>query len=306
MSDRRINLVLIVAVVVAIGSGVGVFSLLKRARASAAPTRTVVVATSDIADGRVLTAADVRLAAVPDAAVPAGAYTSPDSVVGRVTRIPVLAGEPLVPARLAPVGASGGLEVRIGRGKRAMPVRIEDAAASVVQPNSRVDVILVTTLPNGAPAAAKVILSNKRVLSVGGQMERSTAAAPAPAATLATLELTPAEAERLALAISAGRIQFVLRGYGDTSDEASVVGDTPVPDATPVGRRPRMRRVPVAPANKTPRSPAPTEPAPDVPATTPTASIPATPRAEMATVQVLRRGGAVTNLTFPRKDTIRQ
>lgn len=299
-SDRRINLVLFAAVVVALGSGLGVFSLLNRARAAAAPSITVVVAATDIADGHVLTAADVRIASLPDVAVPPGAYASPDSVIGRVTRIPVLAGEPLVPARLAPVGAGGGLEVRIARGKRAMPVRIDDAAIAVVQPNSRVDVILVTTLANGAPGVARRILSNKRVLSVGGQMERAAPGAmTAAAATMATLEVTPAEAEQLALAMTAGRIQFVLRGYGD-SDERE--GASPDGDASTAAdslvRRPRGMK---------PRSGATaTRPQPPLAAAPSTVPVPvaAVRRADSTTVQVFR-GGAVTHLTFPRKDTIR-
>lgn len=321
MSDRRINLVLLVAVVVALGSGIGVFSLLSKARASAAPTRTVVVATGDIPDGRVLTPEDVQLAALPDAAVPDSAFTTPDSVIGRVTRIPVLAGEPLVPARLAPMGAGGGLEVRIGRGKRAMPVRIEDAAASVIQPNSRVDVILVTTSPNGVPGGARLILANKRVLSVGGQMERAAPSAPSPTpvATLATLEVTPSEAERLALAMTTGRIQFVLRGYGDADDDPSVEESTSPP--SPPTRVERAQAPSARPAIGWPRGTrartwngAGSNPAPGVtPATEPAGTpdraperTPTTPRRpDTATVQVFRRGGAVTNLTFPRKDTIR-
>lgn len=310
MSDRRINIVLLTAVVVALSSGLGVFSLLKKARASASPTRTVVVAANEIADGHVLRAEDVRLATLPDAALPEAAFTTPDSVIGRVTRIPVLAGEPLIPARLAPVGAGGGLEVRIGRGKRAMPVRIEDAAASVIQPNSRVDVILVTTMANGAPGGARRVLSNKRVLSVGGQMERATSATatPVPVATMVTLEVTPLEAEQLALAMTAGRIQFVLRGYGDTDDDetstapagaSSSPSGTPAPTAPRASRRNRRSRFTPAPAP----APASTPPAPPAAAEVPPP--PAPRRPDTATVQVLRRGGAVTNLSFPRKDTIR-
>jgi len=308
VSDRRITLVLLIAVVVALASGLGVYSLLRNAQSSGASTVTVVVAARDVADGHVLSPADVQLAPLPEAAVPDSAFTSPDSVIGRVTRIPVLAGEALIPARLAPVGAGGGLEVRIGRGKRAMPVRIEDAAASVIQPNSRVDVILITTLANGAPGAARLILSNKRVLSVGGQMERiapTPGAAPAPTATatIATIEVTPAEAERLAVAMTSGRIQFVLRGYGDLDEppaEDPAAGSASRVDSAPSPRVRRRRiggiRVPVPPPAAAAATPTPT------PLVSPAPS-PAR-RPDTTTVQVFR-GPAVTRMSFPRKDTIR-
>lgn len=310
MSDRRINLVLLIAVVVAIGSGLGVFSLLRSAQAaSAAPTSLVVVAAADIVDGRVLTAQDIRLAPVPKAAIPAGAFVSPDSVIGRVTRMPVLAGEPMIPARLAPVGAGGGLEVRIGRGKRAMPVRIEDAAAAVIQPNSRVDVILISLGANGALGDAHVIMANKRVLSVGGQMERastaSMAAAPIPASTMATLEVTPAEAERLAMAMNTGRIQFVLRGYGDTDTGIAMeLPELTTPRPTVPSRRRRKRSTPTtgatADANGVAVAPLPqpaaVPPAPATPAVT-------RKRADSATVQVFR-GTAESKLSFLKKDSV--
>ena len=308
LNDRRISLVLLVAVVVAIGSGVGVFSLLRNAQTSAGgPTTMVVVAAGDLADGRLLTAQDVRLSPVPKAAVPEGAFTAPDSVIGRVTRIPVLAGEPLIPARLAPVGASAGLEVRISRGKRAMAVRIEDAAAAVVQPNSRVDVLLITLGANGLPSGARVIMSNKRVLSVGGMMERTAAAPgaaiPIPASTLATLEVTPAEAARLAVAMNTGRLQFVLRGYGDTEPTADTADDTEPASASPTqpaqpARRGR-RRTDTPPAPGTPAVMVPSPAAPDSTPRLPSAR----KRADSTTVQVFR-GPALSKLSFPKKDSV--
>ena len=305
LNDRRISLVLLVAVVVAIGSGVGVFSLLRNARTSAGgPTTMVVVAAGDLADGRLLTAQDVRLSPVPKAAVPEGAFTVPDSVIGRVTRIPVLAGEPLIPARLAPVGASAGLEVRISRGKRAMAVRIEDAAAAVVQPNSRVDVLLITLGANGLPSGARVIMSNKRVLSVGGMMERTAAAPgaaiPIPASTLATLEVTPAEAARLAVAMNTGRLQFVLRGYGDTEPTTDTADDTEPASASPTqpARRGR-RRTDTPPAPGTPAVMVPSPAAPDSTPRLPSAR----KRADSTTVQVFR-GPALSKLSFPKKDSV--
>ena len=302
MSDRRTTVVLVVALVVALGAGLGVYSLLRSARTDAGQTVAVVVAARDIPDGRVIEPADVRLSSLAASALPEGAYTSPDSVIGRVTRIPVLATEPLIPARLAPVGASGSLEVRIARGKRAMPVRIEDAAATVIQPNSRVDVILITALANGAPSAARLILSNKRVLSVGGQMERSaTELLPAPTSTIATIEVTPAEAEELAMAMTSGRLQFVLRGFGDLDQDPApaVAAPTPISNDPPRRRSRRRREEPQTVAPAPPSTPRPSSPPP----VAPTAAAPG--RRDSSAVVQIYRGPAVTRMTFPKTDTIR-
>src|SRR5204862_3045050 len=80
----------------------------------------------------------------PIATVPAGAFASTDSLIGRVTRVAVFEGEPIVPGRLAPSGTGPGIEVKITPGKRAMALRINDIAgvSGLIQPNSRVDVLV--------------------------------------------------------------------------------------------------------------------------------------------------------------------
>jgi Flp pilus assembly protein CpaB len=61
---------------------------------------------------------------------------------------------------------------------------------------------------------AKLFMENLKVLSVGSRVTRSTDNEPINATT-ATLEVTPSEAEQVALAMKEGNIQLVLRGYGD-------------------------------------------------------------------------------------------
>lgn len=98
-----------------------------------------------------------------------------------------------------------------------MAVRIDDVAgiAGMVQPNSRVDVMLTTTDATAQGAqVSKLFMSNMRVLSVGARSTRGDDGQPINAPTV-TLEVTPEEAERLALATREGAVQLVLRGYGD-------------------------------------------------------------------------------------------
>jgi pilus assembly protein CpaB len=101
-----------------------------------------------------------------------------------------------------------------------MSVRINDVAgiAGLLQPNSRVDVLVTLRdeLAQGRQVA-KLFMENMRVLSVGTQVEPGSDGRPINAAT-ATLEVTPEEAERLAIASNTGSIQLVLRGYGDPNN----------------------------------------------------------------------------------------
>src|SRR5918999_4990256 len=183
-------------------------------------TQRIVVASREIPEGAVIDRLAVTAAAWPRATVPAGAFSSLDSVVGRITRVAIFGGDPIVPARLAPAGSGPGLEVKIAAGKRAMGVRINDVAgiSGLIQPNGRVDVLVTLRTDGvGQRQVAKVFMENMRVLSVGRQMERDGDGEPIDATT-ATLEVTPDEAERLAVAMNQGSIQLVLRGYGDPSN----------------------------------------------------------------------------------------
>jgi len=190
--------------------------LVANSRPVSVPLQSVVVANRDIPEGSPIDRLALVLASWPATTVPAGAYSSIDSVVGRVTRVNVFSGEPIVPGRLAPAGTGPGLELKIPPGQRAMAVRINDVAgiSGLIQPNSRVDVLVTIADQATGKQVAKLFMENMRVLSVGTEIQRD-ASGKANTATTVTLGVTPEEAERLAIAMNTGSIQLVLRGYGD-------------------------------------------------------------------------------------------
>jgi pilus assembly protein CpaB len=277
MAERRYTVVFLVAIVLALGATYGVFRALQSIRqASHVAVENVVVADHDIPEGAVIQAGEITTSEWPAASAPAGAFSVRDSVVGRVTRVAVFAGEPIVPGRLAPVGTGPGIEVKITPGKRAMAVRIDDLAgiSGLVQPNSRVDVLITMH------GMAKLFMENMRVLSVGTQVFRDEEGKPIRAST-ATLEVNSEEAERLAIAAGSGVVQLVLRGYGDPDSvktRGATAGDVlaqlrenpPVPvfhpDPDPPVRHhatPTPRHVELSPAPVVTFSPAPTPKRPD-------------------------------------------
>ena len=227
MAAKRYTLIFGGAIVVALGSTFGVYRILEETKASArVATGPVVIAQKDMAEGASIDRMAVVVAQWPVQTIPAGAFTSIDSVAGRVTRVAVFKGEVLVPGRLAPDGTGAGLEVKIAPGKRALSFRINDVSgiAGLIQPNSRVDIVVV--MDGGAEKGriAKLFMENMRILAIGSAPQRSEDGRPINA-TVATVEVTPSEGEQLALVTAQGQIQLMLRGYGDP-DGAKTPGAT--------------------------------------------------------------------------------
>ncbi len=303
MGDRRFGLILFLAVLVAGAAGFGVYRYVQQAQENArVPVGPVVVAAVDMNEGHVVASGDAKVVQLPLSSIPPGAYQVVDSVVGRVTRIPVFSTEALVPGRLAPVGTGAGLEIKIAPGKRAMAVKIDEVAglSGLIQPNSRVDVLVTLAAEgSGSQQRAKMFMSNMRVLSVGSQMERGPDGQPM-AATTAALEVTPVEAEQLAVASNQGKIQLVLRGYGDP-DTVTTKG------ATMSDMIRRTEPVAVAPA---PSRPTPTAvKKPSVPAPAPVVAVPApaTPRRpDSSVVQVYRGTAEVKAQTVEKRDSTKR
>lgn len=305
MAERRYTVVFGVAVLVAAAATFGVWRVLQSAEArNRVTTVPVVVARRDIPDGYSIERDAIGTSTWPAQTVPAGAFQRVDSVIGRVARVPIFKGEPIVPGRLAPLGTGPGLEVKISPGKRAMAVRINDIAgiSGLIQPNSRVDVLVTMRDPGGnrANQVAKLFMENMRVLSVGTNVQRGDDGMPVDGKT-ATLEVTPDEAERLAVAQGQGTIQLVLRGYGDpdsintsgasSQDVLAALRDAPV--ASPVVTPPVRRTV---------SRPKPNPEPPPVVVAPPVQVAP--PKPDTAVVKIFR-GSAVSTEKF-EKDTTRK
>jgi len=292
MAGRRYTFVFYGAVAIAALATFGVYRVLENTKASSrVATRPLVVAAKSIPEGTAIDRASLSVREWPVATVPAGAYSNADSLIGRVTRVAVFEGEPFVPGRLAPSGTGPGIEVKITPGKRAMALRINDVAgvSGLIQPNSRVDV-LVNIRSDGGRQVSKLFMENMRVLSVGTRVERDAEGKAIEAAS-AALEVTPDEAERLAVAVNQGSIQLVLRGYGDP-DSVRTKGANSSDVLSQLGQAPERSPEPARPA---PRRSAP-QPRPVTP--TPVVAAPP-PKPDSLTVTVFR-GGDVQKQRFEK------
>ena len=179
----------------------------------------VVVTTAPLATGVLLQASDVKLVPWPAAAPVAGAFTDIKTVINRGLLTPLLANEPITADRLAPVSAGGGLTPSIRSGMRAMSVKVNEVigVAGFVVPGTRVDV-LVTIRRGTDDTMTRTVVSNAQVLTAGtrNDQEKPEGAESIPS-TVVTLVVTPADAERIALAQAEGQIMLALRNPLDTA-----------------------------------------------------------------------------------------
>ncbi|MFL1464049.1 Flp pilus assembly protein CpaB [Roseococcus sp. DSY-14] len=190
-----------------------------------APRPAVLAAARPLRAGSLLRPEDLA-AAAPGTEHPGDALPDTPALraaqLGAMVRRPVAAGEALRAGDLLPPGDRGFLAAVLAPDRRAIAVQVDAAqgAANLIWPGDRVDVILTQQLQeDGTPAHRRVLgetaLRDLRVIAVDqGLVQGAVAEAPDPGnrpVRLITLEVTPPEAERLAVAGRLGRLSLVVR-----------------------------------------------------------------------------------------------
>jgi Flp pilus assembly protein CpaB len=167
----------------------------------------VVVASRDVAVIRPLTAQDLDVRSVPPDALPLGALSRVDDVIGRVPIAPLWQGQPLVAHALADDAATfhTGLMLRPGERAIAIPVAAVSAVGGALSPGARVDVIAVP-LVGRAPAGRVVELLAADALVLDVRTESGAPYQPRPQDVAFTVDrigsvviaITPADEIRFA------------------------------------------------------------------------------------------------------------
>jgi pilus assembly protein CpaB len=179
----------------------------------------VAVVASDVNLGQRLTPELVKMVDWPAGSKPEGAFSDPQKLDGRVLKVSLLRGEPVMEAKLAPVGTKGGLSAVITEGKRAITVRVNDVigVAGFALPGNYVDIIVSTQKESGGNQRdqniSKIVLERILVLAVAQEVSRDDTKPRVVNAV--TLEVTPEQAERLDLARSVGSLSLALRNQID-------------------------------------------------------------------------------------------
>ncbi len=244
MRNKRFFVVLAGALLFGLLAAVTVSRYLSSAQAFSKDLRQVAVAKVAIPIGTKIVAEQVMVVPFPKESAPDGAFDSPAKLVGRVAVTNIAAREPITEPRLAPEGTAGGLSAVIPEGYRAMTVKVDDVVgiSGFIMPGTLVDVV-VTIDPGDRGSAnpiSKIVLQNIKVLANGQNIDKPNSEREANSVKAVTLQVTPEQAEKLALASSEGKLQLVMRNSIDQGDEQTkgvnkrelLDGDraTPAPD----------------------------------------------------------------------------
>jgi pilus assembly protein CpaB len=210
--------------------------------AATAPALVVRMASHDLAVGMFLDAAKAPFEPWPgdasDDFVLQGVAPDRD-VVGAVVIAPIAAGQPISRKKLLLPGQDGFLAAVLAPGMRASSVAVDAVSgnAGLIFPGDRVDLILTQNLADSTGSASlaerwasETILENVRVIAVDQSLSADLAnrGDQSRVARTITLEVSPRDAEKVALASGLGRLSLSLRSLRLTDEGGGAAPDSAV------------------------------------------------------------------------------
>lgn len=280
MRNKRLIIALTGAVLCGLVGVMLVTRYLSNVQAFTKDLGNVVVAKQEIPLGEKITAEYLALAPIPNGSLPEGVFRKMDDVVGRVAITPIGVRETITNMKLAPAGTGGGLSAVIPEGYRAMTVKVDDVVgvSGFIMPGSFVDIVAVVTplSQSGATVGpvSKIVLQNIKVLASGAKIDSPENQRTPSEVKAVTVQVTPEQAEKLVLAANQGKLQLVMRNYGDQEDtqtrganNASLLsGQSYVPQPEPpsdkpeapkpiANHAPRVKRFSIEPQQEKPAAP---------------------------------------------------
>jgi len=244
---NAISIVLVVALALAGTASYLVYRFLSNQENKKHEVLSVFIAARDIPVGTKLDATNIRLASWPKENLPQQGYFPHTSKLhGRVAIRQVSAGDIVTETKLMPLNRAdmgGVMTYIVPQGHRAVTVAVNEVAgvAGFITPGSRVDVVLSTQITSGTnntDDVSKIILQNVPVLASAQTTEQKDGK-PTIVVPSVTLDLLPADAEKLIVGTKKGTLQLLLRNAIDTASVstsgmtiAKTLNNMQVPDAT--------------------------------------------------------------------------
>lgn len=187
----------------------------------AAAVRTVptVVAAADIKFGEKITPEKVKVVDWPANALPQGSFQRLEELTmgqGRTAMRPIVANEILTENSLATGANRLSTAQLLNPQMRAVSVPVNEVSgvAGLIFPGDRVD-IFMTRQPEEAMPYSELLAQGARVLAVGVDM--NVGKDKPEIVKSATLEVTPLQAQKIALAQTVGQLNLALRHFSDES-----------------------------------------------------------------------------------------
>ena len=192
-------------------------------RADLTGTTKVAVAAVPLAYGTDITPDKIKFVDYPKASLPPGAFMTQAQLLPegkkRFALMTIGINEPVLASKISGEGQGASIAALLTEGMRAATVRIDDVSgvAGFVQPNDSVDVLITRTPPGtNGQQLTDVLLQNVRVLAIDQEAKNSDGTPKL--ARSATFEVSPIDAQKLALAQKAGSLSLVLRKPGEANN----------------------------------------------------------------------------------------
>lgn len=218
------------------------------APAPEAKTAPVVVAARALRYGETLGPDSVRVVPFPLEGAPENGFATLEDLLGgegaepRVALRAIEPNEPILRSKVTGFGERATMSAQLEPGMRAFTLRIDaiTGVAGFLLPGDRVDVVL--TRNDGAGLKADIIMQGVKVIAIDQVAEETTRAR---LARTATVEVTPEDAQKLALAQQVGRISLSLRQIEETGlvegprqiDIDDIVEPRAAPEPAPAAQR---------------------------------------------------------------------
>jgi pilus assembly protein CpaB len=233
MNVRSLILAL-VAVIIAAGAAFGVRTLISGSQTpqvAAAPKpkdpeNMVLVALKPLPTGHIILIEDMKWVAWPadgvDPQFQVKGVVTEQSLAGKVIKVSVAQGAPLLTNQMVGPGERGFLAAVLGKDMRAVTVGVSDTSGvgGFVFPGDRVDLVLTHEVPNGNRGAlrgAETILTNVRVLAVNEKTDDTGQVGATAGMRSVTLEVPPPFVEQIAVMQRLGAISLSLRPITDSA-----------------------------------------------------------------------------------------
>lgn len=310
MRNKRFFVVLGCALMFGLVAAFAVSRYLSGANVYAKSLNSIVVAKVDIPIGAKIIPEQLAVVQFPKESIPDGTFENPEKLVGRVAVQNIMAREPVTDSRLAPEGSAAGLSAVIPEGYRAMTVKVDDIVgiSGFIQPGTLVDVVVVidpADKTSDQGPVSKIVLQNIKVLANGQNIDKPKDNREANSVKAVTLQVTPEQAEKLALASSEGKLQLVMRNSVDQDDEETrgvnkrtlLNGDRAMPQPEPGSlKSEQTEKKPAVPRARASADYMPV--APIIAPQPPVQAQPAPPTPPRSTVEMYE-GGKKRNVDFP-------
>jgi pilus assembly protein CpaB len=189
--------------------------------------RPVLVAARDLTPGQLIQSEDLARRDMPSGFLPSGTFadTEVEKAVGQRLASALRAGDPVGEGAIE--GRTPALAYRLPEGSRAVTVPVDEVSsqAGLVRPGDRVDLMLAEERQEGGERCVVVrsLLESVHVLATGkATREVAVAGGASPGSidldgsySTITLDVTPEQAQQLAVGLRMGELIPMLRGAGD-------------------------------------------------------------------------------------------